>query len=196
MPNKYFKKYRKVIQGLYISIMILSLSACAHMAQPNQASTNPDDASAQTYGLTADRLQHATTLESLSDASVGQSPLPQKIINAMVAPADQTYYFDYNASGMDTKDYPALKIQADYLITHPTARVRLEGNTDSRGSREYNITLGWRRDKSVDAQLLQYGVAPAQIVMVSYGKEKPAVDGIGAQVWALNRRVNLVYEAK
>lgn len=115
--------------------------------------------------------------------------------NPMRAPANQTYYFAYDSSRMRSQDKRALRIQANYLASHPKARIRLEGNTDDRGSREYNIGLGWRRDQSVARLLEQWGVRPKQIQMVSYGKEHPVVTANNEKAWALNRRVNLIYKA-
>lgn len=116
-------------------------------------------------------------------------------INSMKAPANQTYYFGFNLSTMRSKDIKAAHIQANYLASHPNAKIRLEGNTDNRGSREYNIGLGWRRDQTVARILEQQGVSPKQIQMVSYGKEHPAAFGNNERAWALNRRVNLIYKA-
>ncbi len=90
----------------------------------------------------------------------------------------------------------AATIQAAYLMTHRNAHVRLEGNTDDRGSREYNVGLGWRRAQAVARILKQQGVAPSQIKMVSYGKEHPAVSGNNEEAWSLNRRVELIYVEK
>ncbi|MFV9988689.1 MAG: OmpA family protein [Coxiella endosymbiont of Dermacentor nuttalli] len=122
------------------------------------------------------------------------------IINSLVAPANQTYYFDFDSTIVRPVDLQAIHIQANYLVTYPKAKVRLEGNTDNRGSREYNIGLGWRRDQAVAHILEQEGVAPSQINMVSYGKEHPVVLGENRSsnnnyAWRLNRRVNLIYEA-
>ncbi len=117
-----------------------------------------------------------------------------RFINPLVAPANQTYYFDFDSNVVQQSDYKALSIQANYLATHPKAKVRLEGNTDNRGSREYNIGLGWRRDQAVARLLEQQGVSPKQIDMVSYGKERPALSNNSEKAWSLNRRVNLVYE--
>ena len=86
-------------------------------------------------------------------------------------------------------------MQANYLASHPNAKIRLEGNTDDRGTQEYNIGLGWRRDQSVARILQQQGVSPKQIQMVSYGKLRPAVPGENEKAWGLNRRVNMVYKA-
>jgi peptidoglycan-associated lipoprotein len=117
-------------------------------------------------------------------------------VNAMTAPSDQTYYFGFNDSGMRPEDTKALNIQANYLASHSSAKVRLEGNTDSRGSREYNIGLGWHRDQTVARAMEQQGVQANQIQMVSYGKESPAVQGNDEHAWALNRRVDFIYKQK
>jgi len=71
--------------------------------------------------------------------------------------------------------------------------VRLEGSTDERGSREYNIGLGERRAQAVRRALLLQGVAESQITTVSYGEERPAVTGHSEDAWAKNRRVEIVY---
>jgi peptidoglycan-associated lipoprotein len=82
---------------------------------------------------------------------------------------------------------------AAYLVRYPTARVRLEGHTDERGSREYNIGLGERRAQAVRRALMLQGVADAQITTVSYGEERPAVEGSDEAAHAQNRRVELVH---
>ena len=143
---------------------------------------------AQSYGIGAGQEISSSNLYGDSAFAIHK--------NNMRAPEDQTYYFAYDNSKVRPQDVPYIKMQANYLMSHPNAKIRLEGNTDARGSREYNIALGWRRDQAV-ANLMQLaGVNPQQIDMVSYGKEKPAVSGDGEQIWRLNRRVNLVYEEK
>ena len=84
---------------------------------------------------------------------------------------------------------------AKYLASHQGARVRLEGHTDERGSREYNIGLGERRAQAVRRALLLQGATDAQISTVSYGAERPAVAGHDEAAWAKNRRVEIVYLA-
>lgn len=116
--------------------------------------------------------------------------------NRLKAPYDQVYYFAFNKYDVNSEDVASVNVQANYLTTHSTAKIRLEGNADERGSREYNIALGWKRAKAVAAILQQQGVAPSQIAMVSYGKEKPVAFGHDEEAYQLNRRVNLIYEAK
>ena len=82
---------------------------------------------------------------------------------------------------------------AKYLAAHPSQRVRLEGHTDERGSREYNIGLGERRAQAVRRAMLLQGAVEGQISTVSFGEERPAVTGHDEEAWAKNRRVEIVY---
>lgn len=108
----------------------------------------------------------------------------------------QTLYFDFNKSEVRDQDLACIKVQADYLNAHPEAKVILEGYTDPRGSREYNVALGQRRADAVDAVLSQAGVNAAQLRTVSYGSEKLASEGHTDADYALDRRVNLDYVQK
>ncbi len=87
-----------------------------------------------------------------------------------------------------------LNAYAAYLENHPNARIRLEGNTDARGTREYNIALGERRADSVADTLKLDGVPANQISVISYGKEKPVALGNSESAYSKNRRVNLILE--
>ena len=86
-----------------------------------------------------------------------------------------------------------MSANAAYLVKYPTARLRLEGNTDERGSREYNIGLGERRAQTVRRALMAQGVADGQVTTVSFGEERPAVAGDDEAAYAQNRRVEFVY---
>lgn len=107
--------------------------------------------------------------------------------------ADRTIYFAFDSSEVQQEYMAIIKRHAAYLTQYENVEVRLEGHTDERGSREYNVGLGSRRAESV-AQLMQaFGVAETQIETVSYGEEVPAVEGHNEEAWAKNRRVELVY---
>ncbi len=109
---------------------------------------------------------------------------------------NQIYYFDFNKSNVRDQDMACLKVQADYLNAHPDAKVLLEGNTDPRGSREYNVALGQNRADAIDAVLKQDGVSESQLRSVSYGAEKLASQGQTDADYALDRRVTLDYVQK
>ncbi|MEQ1622155.1 MAG: peptidoglycan-associated lipoprotein Pal [Methylococcales bacterium] len=108
----------------------------------------------------------------------------------------QTIYFTLDSSQIQEDFIPVLAAHARYLSAHPAQRVVLEGNSDERGSREYNISLGEQRGKSVANLLKSQGVSDGQLEIVSYGEEKPAAAGSDESAWQLNRRVELVYQGQ
>jgi peptidoglycan-associated lipoprotein len=107
--------------------------------------------------------------------------------------ATRIVYFDFDSAVIKGQGVDVVAAHAKYLAANPQARVRLEGNTDERGSREYNIGLGDRRAQSVRRSLLLQGTSEGQITTVSYGEERPADPGHDEAAWAKNRRVEIVY---
>jgi peptidoglycan-associated lipoprotein len=108
--------------------------------------------------------------------------------------AQRIIYFDFDNAEIRPEFRDVITAHAQNLARNPTTmKVRLEGHTDERGSREYNIGLGERRAQSVRRALMLQGVGDAQLVTVSYGEERPAVPGSDEAAWAKNRRVELVY---
>lgn len=107
---------------------------------------------------------------------------------------NQTYYFDFDKSSIRNEELPSLQVQAHYLISHPQAKILVAGNTDERGSREYNIGLGQRRALSIQHFLVANGVNGQQILTVSYGAEKPVAFGHSEADYAKNRRAELQYQ--
>lgn len=111
------------------------------------------------------------------------------------APHDQVYLFAYDDSYVNEKYMDSIHAQARYIKANPGARVAVDGHTDERGSREYNIALGERRANSIASILLRDGVNRNQLKVVSYGKERPANLGHDESSRAQNRRAELTYEA-
>ncbi len=108
----------------------------------------------------------------------------------------QTIYFMYDSSQVQPEYIQVINAHAGYLASHPGQRMILEGHADERGSREYNIALSEQRAKSVARAMEMQGVSPTQLAIVSYGEEKPAVEGFDESAWGKNRRVELVYRPK
>ena len=108
---------------------------------------------------------------------------------------NQICYFDFDSSVLKSSALTALEVQARYLIDHPTVKVLIAGNTDERGSREYNIGLGQRRALSVTRFLRAKGVSKQQMLTVSFGAEKPVAFGHSEVDYAKNRRAELQYQA-
>jgi peptidoglycan-associated lipoprotein len=103
-------------------------------------------------------------------------------------------YFDFDKSDIKPDSLGVVASWATYLSANPTAKVRLEGNTDERGTREYNIGLGERRANAVAQALEAKGVSASQLTTVSYGKERPVALGHDEASWGQNRRVDLVQQ--
>ena len=109
---------------------------------------------------------------------------------------NRVVYFDLDQDALKPEFQAAMACHAKYLRDRPSARLRLEGNADERGSREYNLGLGERRANAVSSALQASGGSGSQLTVVSYGEERPVCDESGESCWSQNRRVELVYSAK
>lgn len=111
--------------------------------------------------------------------------------NKQLSSNKRTYYFDFDSNTVRDSDKPAIEANAN-KISNSARKVMLQGHTDPRGSREYNIGLGERRAKAVADVMRNNGANPDQIRLVSYGAEKPAASGRSEEDYQLDRRVVLV----
>jgi len=102
-------------------------------------------------------------------------------------------YFAYDDSSIPSRFEKVIRAHGDYLANHPQVHLRLEGHTDERGTREYNVALGERRADSVKRALTVSGARSDQITTLSFGEERPAVDGSTEEAYAKNRRVEFIY---
>jgi peptidoglycan-associated lipoprotein len=109
--------------------------------------------------------------------------------------ATRVVYFEFDSSEVHGTGVEVVAAHARFLAANSATRVRLEGHTDERGSREYNIGLGERRAQAVRRALMLQGALDGQISTVSYGEERPAAPGHDEEAWAKNRRVEIVYLA-
>lgn len=105
-------------------------------------------------------------------------------------------YFDFNKDEVKPEFQQIMQCHAKYLQDRPTSQMRLEGNTDERGTREYNLGLGERRGNAVSSALQANGGSASQISVISYGKEKPVCREHNEDCWSKNRRVEIVYTAE
>jgi peptidoglycan-associated lipoprotein len=108
----------------------------------------------------------------------------------------RSVYFAYDDSSVDPKYQPLIQAHGQYIGSHGAAQIRVEGNTDERGSREYNLALGDKRAQIVAKQLVLMGAKQAQIEAVSYGEERPKADGHDEAAYAENRRADIRYVVK
>ena len=142
----------------------------------SQRTDGRDDSNAQAYGA------DDSSTSGFSQLDDPQSPLSVRVI-----------YFEYDSSEIKAEYRAAVEAHAAYLTQNSGTTVTLEGHADERGSREYNLALGERRAQSVKQQMMLLGVSSSQIRLVSYGEERPAVDGHDESSWEQNRRVEILY---
>lgn len=107
--------------------------------------------------------------------------------------ARRSVYFDLDGYLVKDEYKAILEAHARYLAKHPGRQIRLAGNTDERGSREYNLALGQSRAEAVRRVLEIYGAPNARMESISYGKEMPKATDHDEASWAENRRVDLIY---
>lgn len=160
-----------------LGVLALSLAACS------SAPTKPVGSAAG-----------ADTTNGAGTSGVNGSGMDEATLYANApAGAAATVYFGFDKYNVDSSYRPMLQQNADFLKASAQRHVLVEGNTDNRGSREYNIALGEKRAVAVRDTLLADGVTPSQVDVVSYGEERPAVDGNNEAAWAKNRRADLAY---
>ena len=99
-------------------------------------------------------------------------------------------YFDLDSYSVRPEAQPRLDAQAAWLSRYPQVTIRIEGNADERGTREYNLALGARRAEAVRTYLIQRGVPAGRIDTISFGKERPIAEGSSEAAWAQNRNAH------
>ena len=112
----------------------------------------------------------------------------------LVANVGDRVFFDTDRSTIRADQRPVLQRQAEWMGRYPDVRVQVEGHTDERGTREYNLALGQRRANSTRDVLVASGVNGARISTISYGKDRPAALGSDEAAWAQNRRAVTVVQ--
>jgi peptidoglycan-associated lipoprotein len=158
-----------------------SVTACSKSSTRDGAtSTNTSTATPSTSSTTGQGAGGGITVSPLE---AQQAELMKQLV----------VYFDFDQAEIKPEFNAMLAAHGQYLAKNASVTLRLEGNTDERGSREYNIGLGERRAQAVRRALMLQGAAANQLTTVSYGEERPVATGSNEEAWRLNRRVDLVY---
>jgi peptidoglycan-associated lipoprotein len=171
----------RVTQLMLIAVSGLALAGC-----PKKPTTLPDASN------TTEQTGAETNRAGENDVT-GRNTDSSEILREAAQQAGTLIYFEYDRAEIKPEFVPIVTAHAKYLNANSANKVRLEGHSDERGSREYNIGLGERRAQAVRRALMLQGVTEAQITTVSYGEERPAVQGSDESAYAKNRRVELVY---
>jgi peptidoglycan-associated lipoprotein len=171
-----------------IGLAAVSLAACASRPKPPVNTATPPPGTGST--LPDVGPQNPYTPPPLP-GNVTSQALPGSMQDFTVNVGDLVY-FDTDSHDIRGDAMPVLDAQAQWLNRYPAVRVRIEGNADERGTREYNLALGARRANAVRDYLVSRGVASSRIATLSYGKERPLDAGTGEDAWARNRNAKSV----
>lgn len=126
--------------------------------------------------------------ETDSTTTVAAAPANEEQDENFAENAQDRVYFGFDRANLDAEAVNVLKAQAEWLKANPGKTVTIQGHTDDRGTREYNLALGDRRAVAVKNYLISRGISADRIDVISYGKERPAVVGANEAAWAQNRR--------
>lgn len=163
---RHFKTYALIFSS------VLLLSACG-------SSVNLDDS--------ADASASSRSVSTVDAGSADSTNDMQGIL------AKRNIYFDFDSFIVKEEYRPVVEAHAKYLVSNPSTKIVIQGNTDERGGREYNLALGQKRAEAVRKMMSLLGVSDAQMEAVSYGEEKPKAMGSSEEAWAQNRRADIVY---
>jgi peptidoglycan-associated lipoprotein len=171
------------MKKVVLSVLLTGLlAACASQSAKDQTGAAVEDKSAgQKAGTSA-----------MAGEGIAGNPLkdPNNILSK------RSVYYDFDSSVVKDEYKPMVEAHAKYLASHADAKVTIQGNTDERGSREYNIALGQRRADGVKKIMNVLGVGDKQIETVSFGEEKPKATGHDEESWKQNRRSDIVYQGE
>ncbi|MDE2160369.1 MAG: peptidoglycan-associated lipoprotein Pal [Burkholderiales bacterium] len=139
-----------------------------------------------------------TAAPAAAPAAVPQSTVATVSLPAYLDPKspihnERSVYFDFDRYNIQDKYNALVQLQGGFLQQHPSVDVRIEGNTDERGSSEYNLSLGQERADAVKKALELVGVKDGQITTMSWGKSHPVALGHDEAAWAQNRRADIEY---
>ncbi len=171
-------------RNILVAIAVLSLGLSACGSNPPKVDDGFIDTTVQQSAVV-----QPVTIDGLQDGSLID---PNSIAGR--APLERVIYFDYDQAELRPEFLDIVAQHGRFIAENPDAQVRLEGHTDERGTREYNIALGENRAKTIARMLQLQGVNSEQTRTVSYGEELPVDEAHTNDAWAKNRRVNVIYE--
>ena len=180
---------------ILVILAVFMLNGCSGQSTKDDDSAAQSSTDSTTDSVQVGKQDDAEKTEGAA-FNAGEEPYRKDAINDANSPlSQQVIYFDFNASTIKDEYRDLITWHGRYLASNSDMKIRLEGHTDERGSREYNIALADRRAQAVSRMLMFQGATKKQIEVISYGEEKPVAFEHNEESWSQNRRVQLVYEA-
>lgn len=162
---------KKISQLLLVALMIAGLTACGSSVK-----------------LDENEGADSRTVSTVDTGSVDPLNDPSGVLS------QRSIYFDFDSFVVKPEYQSVVQAHAHYLAKNKGRRILIQGNTDERGGREYNLALGQKRAEAVRQAMALTGASDSQMEAVSLGKEKPRATGSNEAAWAENRRADIVYQ--
>ncbi|HEX4330551.1 MAG TPA: peptidoglycan-associated lipoprotein Pal [Usitatibacter sp.] len=172
--------------ALYLMIAIAAAACASHEQRTEPQVTD------KSTGVTPPR---STTGSNTVNPTNPNAALTGNELHSGVL-AKRSVYFDFDSNSVKDEYRGLIQAHSRYLNDHRDSHIRIEGNCDERGSREYNLALGQRRAEAVKKIMTVLGVNDGSIETVSYGEEKPVAQGHDENAWAQNRRADIKYRGE
>jgi peptidoglycan-associated lipoprotein len=176
------------MRAIWLALLVAGLAACSNTPTTEQSPAGVED-------------RQPTKPETVTSSPVKGTDLTGSTLAADPALkagvlAQRSIFYDLDQYDIKDEYKPLVEAHARYLRDHPKAKMLIQGNTDERGSREYNVGLGQRRSDGVKKMLLLLGAREDQVESVSLGEEKPRSEGHDEAAWAQNRRSDILYQGE
>lgn len=157
------------------------------------ACSSTPDSSDKAGGAPVETRGGSGGVTTVTTGGVESRGLPAVLTDPTSILSKRSVYFDFDSYEVKSEYKDLVTAHAKFLTDNRQFKMLIQGNTDERGSREYNIALGERRANAVRQTMIAMGVSPQQIRVVSFGEERPAAAGHDERSYALNRRVEIIY---
>jgi len=170
-----------IIKAILVSSAMLAMLACSGQQAREPVSPTP---------VQQPPPAETTPVAEPAQPTVDELDVPGSLLSQRVI------YFDFDKADIRPEFREVLRAHAQYIASHSSARVTLEGHADERGTREYNLGLGEQRGENAAARLAAMGAGGGQVSVVSYGEERPVATCHDESCWSKNRRVEIIYTAR
>ncbi len=183
------------MRAILISALLALLAGCA--SAPMSSEQPPAGVEERSPGATGVQSQGVEGKGVTGVDLTGQKGAgPKALTDPSSILSKRSIYYDFDKFDVKDEYKPMIEAHAAYLRDHPEAKVLIQGNTDERGSREYNVALGQRRADGVKKLILLLGAREDQVEAVSLGEEKPKAQGTSEEAYAQNRRCDILYKGE
>jgi peptidoglycan-associated lipoprotein len=179
------------MRAIWLAVFTAGLAACSGAPTTEQDPAGVEDRSAKPVPTEPASAAPIAKVDVTGTKIAGQDPAVKTGVLAQ-----RSIFYDLDQYDIKDQFKPLVEAHARYLRDNPGRKMLLQGNTDERGSREYNIALGQKRSEGVKRMLLLLGAREEQVESVSLGEEKPRAEGHDEQSWSQNRRSDILYQGE